>query len=174
MDNIILQSFLFLSDEVKKENGLRPSKNRLDCLMTSANYQGTEPFTNKKGMLFLTLVEDINYNATRKPQYSLTGQGLNFSGLIPTQIPNVFLGYPNSKLKLSNGKNNPCYRYKDDLFIICLNNAKTEMNVLIFKGEKAKADEHLRKLANGDYRNLIKELKAKRQPFYPYKCLANV
>ena len=74
-----------LSDVVKAENKIR-SKARLDCIcftdMVSDKYRGLTSFINHKGQLFFykTPCRDfVNTDSKRLSEWSLTGNGLNFS-----------------------------------------------------------------------------------------------
>lgn len=158
-----------LSEDIKVKNKLHKSKTRFDCVASFGQYTGVTPFISTKGMLFLYLTKNRDFQTSaKKPQYSLTGQGLNFTGLIPTQHPDVFIGYPNNKDKLSNGQSNPTYRHKDDLFLIVKNKNLTKFEVLIFPDGKPNLSVHLESLLSGKYKKLLEKARQSAVPFFNY------
>ena len=156
-----------LSEDIKVKNKLRKSKTRFDCIAHFGDYDGAEPFMNKRGMLFLSLIENRDFDK-QKPKHSLSGQGMNFTGLIPTQHPDVFIGYPNNKDKLSNGQSNPTYNHRDDLFLIIKNNSLTKFEVLIFPDGKPNLSVHLQNLLSGKYKKLLEQARQSAVPFFNY------
>lgn len=166
MITIKASSFVMLGDVTKIQNKIKPSKNRFDCISSTADYEGFSPFSNKKGMVFLTLRENnTNFIA---PKYSLQSQGLNFTGLLPTKKKNLFYGFPNSRDKLPNGKTNPTFIYRNDLYLFEVADDWKSFKVYIFPNQKPHLREIIDKFIKGLFDKKIEFLESKKKPLYNY------
>lgn len=167
--------FAILSDELKVQHKIKIGATipRYDCTDYSGNYTGLDAFKNKKGMLYLNLFEAreiIKANDSRKAEFVLKGNNLNFTSLYfenPT-IQDICFGYPNGKILLSNGQKNPLFIYRKDLYIILLNEHFTEFEVFIFENCKPYASDYLQECIQGSFEDVFEELRAESKKFYNY------
>lgn len=170
MENITeTYNFLMLEAITKVVNKLKPSNTRYDCISFAGEIGGgLKPFTNKLGMLFLSVKENTHKYNSDMPKRSLTGQELNFTGLLPTDYDNIFTGYPNGKEKLKNGKLNPTYEYRNDFYLIHFVDNWKSFQLLVFRNSKHQASEILDKYINGGYISQLKELNVHSKVYYHY------
>lgn len=163
---------VMLSNEQKINNKIR-AKQRFDCIKYTNEYLGIKPFMNKKGMFFLNLTEQrqfVTANSKRQTEFSLTGQGLNFTGLYFEHIQNTSFcyGYPLEKPKLKNGKLNPVFEFRKDLYLFIINPFYTEIEILIVKNCKGFASDYLQSLINNEFDDEIDVLRSEAKQFYNY------
>jgi hypothetical protein len=164
---------VMLSNEVKQRNNIK-SNQRFDCIMFKGAYNGINPFVSHKAMFYLNLrpqKEFIKTDSKRLTEFSLTGgKSLNFTGLYfeDIQQPTFCYGYPNGKLKLSNGELNPVFQFRNDLYLFIVNKDFTEIEILVFQNCKNVASEYLQALIKGEFDNEIVRLRNEAQPFYNY------
>lgn len=163
-----------LSSKVREKNKLRTAINRRDCTQFSGDYKGIEPFKNKKkGMFFLSLVEQkdfVSSHTKRQAEFSLVGQGLNFSGLYfeDPENPQFAFGYPYQKPQFKNGTINPVFEYRNDLYLFITDSHYLTFEILIFKGARNLASDYFQMLINGDFDNEIEDHRNNYKKFYPY------
>ncbi len=181
MTNIDLYVKLeMLSSTIKEQNKLRPSKSRLDATLYNGKYTDVlKPFENKKGMLYLNLTAQkdfVKVKEDRMTEFSLTGKNMNFSGLYFEEIENPYFcyGYPLGKPMLSNGTPNPCFAYRNDLYLFIVNQTYTQMELLVFRNAKNFAVDYLQMLCNGEFDTQIEDLRQNAKPFYDYGMYQNL
>ena len=168
-----------LSDEVKYANKIR-SKARLDCISyTNAmkeNYKGLTNFVNHKGQLFFykTPCRDfVNTDSKRLSEWSLTGNGLNFSSIYIDDLdfPDIGYGYPNASRFLSNGNPNPIFEYRNDGYLFIVNKDYSEIEILIIPDGRNLITSYYQRLIDGGFNDELRELRSQAAIFYQYDSL---
>lgn len=169
-----------LPDEVKAANKIR-SKARLDCIsftdMVEGNYKGLTNFVNhKKGQLFFykTACRDfVNTDSKRLAEWSLTGNGLNFSSIYIDDLdyPEIGYGYPNAKRHLSNGSSNPLFEFRNDGYLFLMNKDYSEIELLIIQDGRNLISSYYQKLIDGGYDDELLSLRQLAKIFYQYDGL---
>ena len=84
------------------------------------------------------------------------------------QNPNICYGYPNGKPYLNNGEINPLFKYRNDLYIICVNDDFTEIEIFVFEKAKAFASDFLQKFTEGLFDDEIEEIRGTTKNFFQY------
>lgn len=146
---------------------------RYDCTHYYGDYKGLEAYKNKKGMMYLNLHESrdiIKAHDNRKTEFVLKGNGLNFSSLYfeNIQFQNLCYGYPNRNVLLSNGEKNPLFIFRNDLYIIIINDEFTEVEVFIFENCKPHASEYLQESIAGNFDDTFEDIRERSKPFFAY------
>lgn len=168
-----------LPDEVKAANKIR-SKVRLDCIsftdMVAGNYKGLTNFVNHKGQLFFykTACRDfVNTDSKRLAEWSLTGNGLNFSSIYIDDLdyPEIGYGYPNAKRHLSNGSFNPLFEFRNDGYLFLMNKDYSEIELLIIQDGRNLISSYYQKLIDGGYDDELLSLRQLAKIFYQYDGL---
>lgn len=168
-----------LPDEVKAANKIR-SKVRLDCIsftdMVAGNYKGLTNFVNHKGQLFFykTACRDfVNTDSKRLAEWSLTGNGLNFSSIYIDDLdyPEIGYGYPNAKRHLSNGSSNPLFEFRNDGYLFLMNKDYSEIELLIIQDGRNLISSYYQKLIDGGYDDELLSLRQLAKIFYQYDGL---
>jgi hypothetical protein len=162
-----------LSSAQREKNKLRQAIYRRDCTQYSGIYKGIEPFMNPKGMFFLSLAEQKNFVSShikRQTDFSLVGQGLNFSGLYfeDSENPQFAFGYPFQKPHFKDSTINPVFEYRNDLYLFMTDSHYLTFEILIFKGARNLASDYFQMLINGDFDNEIEDHRNNYKKFYPY------
>ncbi len=166
-----------LSDEIKASNKIKVGAKipRYDCTEFSGEYEGIKPFISAKGMFKLSLMECREFIKTdkrRMAEFALVGgKNLNFSSLFSEDRSNIFYGNPNGKPFLNDGKKNPLFLFRNDLYLFIIDKDFTQIEILILPNQKGYALELAESLKDGDFDNDIKELKSNIKTFYNYGCL---
>jgi hypothetical protein len=165
-----------LNDELKAANKIR-SKDRLDCIsftdMVAGNYKGLTKFVNHKGQLFFykTQCRDfVNTDSKRLAEWSLTGNGLNFSSIYIDDLdcPEIGYGYPNANRLLSNGSPNPLFDFRNDGYLFLMNKDYSEIELLIIPECRNLISSYYQKLIDNGFDNEIRQLRQQAKLFYKY------
>lgn len=159
-----------LPTEVREANKIK-SNNRFDCTMFTSDYTGINPFINKKGMFFLYLSNAntiVKANQNRMSDFILTGSGLNFTSLYNENDDSKFYGYPNERFKLKDGRLNPLFKYKDDVYLFRINESYTSVEIFIIKNQKGFVSNLYQMFIDGEFDDEVEVLISKAKPFYNY------
>lgn len=168
------------SDEVRAANKIK-SKARLDCISFSdrvaGGYKGLTFFVNQKrfkGQLFFykTPCRDfVNTDSKRLAEWSLTGNGLNFSSIYidDLEFPEIGYGYPNAKRLLKDGSQNPLFEYRNDGYLFLMNKDYSEIEILVIPDGRNLISSYYQKLIDGDFDDDIQELRQQAKIFYTYE-----
>ncbi len=168
-----------LPDEVRAANKIR-SKARLDCIfftdMVAGNYKGLTNFVNHKGQLFFykTPCRDfVNTDSKRLSEWSLTGNGLNFSSIYIDDLDfsEIGYGYPNAKRLLSNGSPNPLFEFRNDGYLFTINKDYSEIELLIIPDGRNLISSYYQKLIDGGFDDELAGLRKEAKKFYQYEGL---
>lgn len=168
-----------LTDEVRAANKIR-SKARLDCIsfadMVAGNYKGLTNFVNHKGQLFFykTPCRDfVNTDCKRLAEWSLTGNGLNFSSIYIDDLdcPEIGYGYPYASRILSNGNQNPLFEFRNDGYLFLINKNYSEIELLIIPDGRNLISSYYQKLIDGGYDDELASLRKEAKKFYKYEGL---
>ena len=171
-----------LPDEVRAANKIR-SKARLDCIsftdMVADNYKGLTNFVNDKrhkGQLFFykTACRDfVNTDSKRLAEWSLTGNGLNFSSIYIDDIdcPEIGYGYPNANRLLKDGSPNPLFPFRNDGYLFLINKDYSEIELLIIPDGRNLISSYYQKMIDGGFDDEVKELRQQAKVFYKYDGL---
>ena len=165
-----------LPDEVRASNKIR-SKARLDCIVYSdlvkGNYKGLTNFVNHKGQLFFykTPCKDfVTTDSKRLAEWSLTGNGLNFSSIYIDDLdyPEIGYGYPNASRLLSNGSINPLFEFRNDGYLFVMNKDYSEIELLIIPDGRNLISSYYQKFIDGGFDDEVRQLRLQAKPFYQY------
>jgi len=168
-----------LSDEVRATNKIR-SKARLDCVSftdkVAGSYKGLTKFVNHKGQLFFykTPCRDfVNTDSKRLSEWSLTGNGLNFSSIYIDDLdfPEIGYGYPNAKRLLSNGNENPLFEFRNDGYLFLINKDYSEIELLVIPDGRNLISSYYQKMIDGGFDDEVRELRKQAKLFYKYDGL---
>ena len=172
---IAYYKLVVLCNELKEKHKIKIGATipRYDCIEYSGEYEGINPFINKKGMFYLNLFlagEIIKANEKRLSEFVLRNSNYNFSSMYfeNPQNPNICYGYPNGKPYLKNGEINPLFKYRNDLYIICVNDDFTEIEIFVFEKAKAFASDFLQKFTEGLFDDEIEEIRGTTKNFFQY------
>lgn len=175
MKPIAYYKLVMLSDDLKAKHKIKIGATipRYDCIQFTGNYDGIKPFINHKGMFYLNLFEAkemIKANEKRLSEFVLKSANYNFTSMYfeNAQKPNICYGYPNGKPLLSNGTINPLFRYRNDLYLLLVNDDFTEIEIFVFEKAKAFASDYLQKCADGILDDELEETRAKSEKFFLY------
>ena len=168
-----------LPDEVKAANRIR-SKARLDCISYTdlgvENYKGLTNFVNGKGQLFFykTPCKDfVNTDSKRLAEWSLTGNGLNFSSIYIDDLdyPEIGYGYPNASRILSNGNQNPLFEFRNDGYLFLINKDYSEIELLVIPDGRNLISSYYQKLIDGGFEDEVRQLRQQAQIYHNYEGL---
>ena len=168
-----------LPDEVRAANKIR-SKARLDCISftdrVAGGYKGLTNFVNSKGQLFFykTPCRDfVNTDSKRLAEWSLTGNGLNFSSIYIDDLdcPEIGYGYPNASRLLSNGSINPLFEFRNDGYLFLINKDYSEIELLIIPDGRNLISSYYQKLIDGGFDDELASLRKEAKKFYQYEGL---
>jgi hypothetical protein len=168
-----------LPDEVRAANKIR-SKARLDCISftdkVGGSYKGLTNFVNYKGQLFFykTACRDfVNTDSKRLAEWSLTGNGLNFSSIYIDDLdyPEIGYGYPNANRLLSNGSQNPLFEYRNDGYLFVMNKEYSEIELLIVPDGRNLISSYYQKLIDGGFDDELSILRQDSKVYYQYDGL---
>ncbi len=168
-----------LSDEVRAANKIR-SKDRLDCILftdhVAGTYKGLTNFVNQKRQLFFykTACRDfVNTDSKRLAEWSLTGNGLNFSSIFIDDIdcPEIGYGYPNANRLLSNGSPNPLFEFRNDGYLFLMNKDYSEIELLVIPDGRNLISSYYQKLIDGGFDDEIRQLRQQAKVYYNYDGL---
>ena len=166
-----------LSDGLKASNKIKVGAKipRYDCTKFSGDYEGIKPFINPKGMFKLSLMECREFIKTdkrRMAEFALVGsKNLNFSSLYCEDGSNIYYGNPNGKPLLSDGRKNPLFQFRNDLYLFVIDKDFTQIEILILPNQKGFALELAESFKDGDFENDFIKLKSNPKTFYNYGCL---
>ena len=164
---------VILPDEVRAANKII-SKARLDCIsftdMVAGSYKGLTKFVNHKGQLFFykTPCRDfVNTDTKRLSEWSLTGNGLNFSSIYIDDLDfsEIGYGYPNANRLLSNGNPNPLFDFRNDGYLFLMNKDYSEIELLIIPDGRNLISSYYQKMIDGDFDDEVRELRQQAKPF---------
>jgi len=165
-----------LPDEVRAANKIR-SKARLDCIcltdLAAGNYKGLTDFVNHKGQLYFykTPCRDfVNTDSKRIAEWSLTGNGLNFSSIYIDDLdyPEIGYGYPNASRYLFNGSPNPLFNFRNDGYLFLMNKDYSEIELLIVHDGRNLISSYYQKLIDGGFDDDIRAFRKAAKIFYRY------
>jgi hypothetical protein len=171
-----------LPDEVRAANKII-SKARLDCIsftdMVAGGYKGLTFFVNDKrhkGQLFFykTPCKDfVNTDSKRLAEWSLTGNGLNFSSIYIDDLdcPEIGYGYPNANRLLSNGSINPLFEFRNDGYLFLINKDYSEIELLVIPDGRNLISSYYQKLIDGGFDDEIRQMRQQAKMFYRYDGL---
>ena len=164
--------FVKLPIEVKEKHGFKALA-RLDCTKVSGEYEGLNPFKNKKGMLYLyptDTSEFIECDGKRIATMALTNGTLNLSSLYVENLesPQYAYGYPNARLKLKDGSPNPLLEYRQDGYLFLTDNELNRIELLVVYRGRNLIREAYSRLLDGELDTEIEQLRAIERPFYNY------
>jgi hypothetical protein len=171
--------FSTLTDEVRTANKIR-SKARLECISYTDNvangYKGMTNFVNHKGQLFFykTSCKDfVNTDSKRLAEWSLTGNGLNFSSIYIDDLdyPEIGYGYPNANRFLNNGSINPLFEFRNDGYLFIMNSDYTEIEILIIPDGRNIISSYYQKMIDGGFDDEVRQLRLQAKIFYQYDGL---
>jgi hypothetical protein len=164
-----------LSDEAKAMHKIK-SMNRLDCVSFTdlINYKGLTNFVNKKGQLYLYMTscrKFISANSKRVAEWSLTGNGLNFTSIYIDNLdcPGIGYGYPNSHTNLANGQPNPLYHFRNDAYLFLINADYTEIEIFIIPDGRHLIGSYYQIMIDEGFADEVKNLREKSKPFFNYE-----
>lgn len=166
-----------LSDDLKAVHKIKVGAKipRYDCVEFTGNYEGIKPFINPKGMFKLSLMECREFVKTdkrRMAEFALVGgKNLNFSSLFAEDGSNIYYGYPNGKPFLKDGRQNPLFSFRNDLYIFLIDEAFANIEVLVLPHQKGYALELVQAFTEGDFEDDIETLKSNTKTFFNYGCL---
>jgi len=170
---------VILPDEVRAANKIK-SKARLDCIsfadMVAGSYKGLINFVNHKGWLFFYKTPCINFVGTgskRLSEWSLTGNGLNFSSIYIDDLDfsEIGYGYPNANRLLSNGNPNPLFDFRNDGYLFLMNKDYSEIELLVIPDGRNLISSYYQKMIDGDFDDEVRELRQRATVFYKYDQL---
>jgi len=177
--NLAYYKLAMLPDEVRAINKIK-SKARLDCIAFTdkvvGNYKGMTNFVNRKGQLFFykTPCRDfVNTDRKRLSEWSLTGNGLNFSSIYIDDMdyPEIGYGYPNAKRLLSNGSKNPLFEFRNDGYLFLINKDYSEIELLVIPDGRNLISSNYQKMIDGGFDDEVRQLRIEAQTFYRYDDL---
>lgn len=177
--NLAYYKLALLPDEVRASNNIR-SKARLDCIAFTdkvvSNYKGLTNFVNYKGQLFFykTPCRDfINTDSKRLSEWSLTGNGINFSSIYIDDLdfPEIGYGYPNAKRLLCNGSENPLFEFRNDGYLFLINKDYSEIELLVIPDGRNLISSYYQKMIDGGFDDEIRQLRIEAKHFYRYDGL---
>lgn len=167
-----------LSDEVRLANKIR-SKERLDCVSFSdlVSYKGLTHFVNHKNQLFFYKTPCRNMVSTdskRLAEWSLTGNGVNFSSIYIDDFdcPEIGYGYPNPNRLLSNGSVNPLFEFRNDGYLFLINKNYSVVELLIVTDGRNLISSYYQRLIDGGFDEDVRLLRQQAKPFYQYDGIA--
>lgn len=166
-----------LSDELKSSNKIKVGARipRYDCTRCSGKYEGINPFINSKGMFKLSLMECRDFVKTdkrRMTEFALVGgKSYNFSSLFSEDGNTIYYGYPNGKPFLKDGRKNPLFQFRNDLYIFLIDKTFQEIEILILPNQKGFALELVQSFTEGDYDDDIELFRNNYKTFFNYECL---
>ena len=165
-----------LPNDVRAANKIR-SKARLDCIsyadLLAANYKGLTKFVNHKGQLFFykTPCRDfVNTDSKRLAEWSLTGNGLNFSSIYidDLEFPEIGYGYPNANRLLKDGSQNPLFEFRNDGYLFLMNKDYSEIEILVIPDGRNLISSYYQKLIDGGFDDDIQALRQQAKTFFHY------
>jgi hypothetical protein len=168
-----------LTDDLKTANKIK-SKARLDCTsftdLVAGGYKGLTNFINPKGQLlfYKTACRDfVNSDSKRLAEWSLTGNGLNFSSIYidDTDFPEIGYGYPNANRYLSNGCLNPLFEFRNDGYLFIINSDYSEIEILIIPDGRNLISSYYQKMIDGGFDFEVNQLRQQAKIFYQYDRL---
>ena len=178
-----------LSDDLKASNKIKVGAEipRYDCTTFAGKYEGIKPFISPKGMFKLSYVkcrEFVKTDKRRMAEFALVGgRNLNFSSLFTegegTNLSSFFIedsseiyyGYPNGKSFLKNGRQNPLFPYRNDLYLFLIDVFFEKIEILVLPNQKGYALELVQSFAEGDFDDDFDNLKSNAKTFFNYGCL---
>lgn len=161
-----------LSDELKAKNKIKVGAvvPRYDCIMFCGQYEGVEPFINPKGMFKLSLMdtkEFVKADKKRMAEFALVGgKNLNFSSLYFED--RIAYGYPNGKPHLKDGRLNPMFSFRQDLFLFLPNETFSQIEVFVLRNQKGYALELLQSFSDGDFDDEVAVCRSNAKTFFNY------
>jgi len=166
-----------LSDDLKAANKIKVGAKtpRYDCTEFTGTYEGIKPFVNPKGMFKLSLMECREFVKTdkrRMAEFALVGgKNLNFSSLFSEDGSNIYYGCPNGKPFLKDGRQNPLFQYRNDLYLFIIDKDFSQIEILILPNQKGFAIELVQSFIDGDFDDDFNRLKNNTKTFFIYGCL---
>jgi hypothetical protein len=144
---------------------------RFDCKAYNGDYEGIKPFVNTKGMFKLSLMdtkEFIKADKKRMAEFVLVGgKNLNFSSLYFED--GIAYGNPNGKPHLKDGRLNPMFPYRQDLFIFLPNETFSQIEVFVLRNQKGYATELLQSFSDGDFDDEVANHREGAKTFFDYE-----
>ncbi len=171
--------FVLLPDAVRAANKIK-SKARLDCVSFTDPMAGKDcgltNFVNHKGQLYFykTACRDfVHTDSKRLAEWSLTGNGLNFSSIYMDDLdyPEIGYGYPNANRLLKDGSQNPMFPFRNDGYLFLTNKDYSIIEVLIIAGGRNLISSYYQKLIDGGFDDEIIRLREQAIEFYKYDAI---
>ena len=160
-----------LPDDIRTKHNIK-SKARLDCVSfvdkVTGGYNGLTNFVNSKGLLFFYKTpcnNFVNTDSKRLAEWSLTGNGLNFSSIYHDDMdfPEIGYGYPNANRLLKNGISNPLFPFRNDGYLFLLNRAFSEIELLIIPDGRNLISSYYQKMIDGGFDDEVSRLRQQAQ-----------
>ena len=109
----------------------------------------------------------------RLAEWSLTGNGLNFSSIYIDDLdfPEIGYGYPNANRLLSNGSPNPLFEFRNDGYLFLINKDYSEIDLLIIPDGRNLISSYYQKLIDGGFDDEVRQLRQQAKIFYQYDGL---
>ena len=148
---------------------------RFDCTLYSGSYQGIKPFINPKGMFKLSLMDSNLFVKTDKKRITefvlVGGKNLNFSSLFNEDGGNIYYGYPNGKPFLKDGRKNPLFQFRNDLYVFIIDQDFQQIELLVLPNQKGYALELTQSFLDGDFDDEVNIIKSNTKTFFNYESL---
>lgn len=166
-----------LPDDLKAANKIKVGAKipRYDCIKSDGIYHGIKPFINPVGMFKLSLTDCKDFVKTdvkRMGDFALIGgKNLNFSSLYSLEGTNFYYGNPNGKPILKDGRPNPVFQHRHDLYICFIPDGFKQIELFVLPHQKGYALELIQAFAEGDFDDEVTELRSKAKTFFDYGCL---
>ena len=150
---------------------------KLECIsltdIVASNYKGLTNYINDKGKLifYKTPCRDfVNTDSKRLAEWSLTGNGINFSSIYIDDLdyPEIGYGYPNASRLLSNGSQNPLFEFRNDGYLFLINKDYSEIELLIIPDGRNLISSYYQKFIDGGFDDEVRELRKQAKIFYQY------
>lgn len=160
-----------LSETVREQNKIR-SKSRWDCTayLNDYGYIGLDSFINQVGQFYLYLAKPfVKSKSGNPPDWNLTQGSLNFTGIY-LEAPNSSFGWgcPNGNPFLSNGKKNPLFAYKDDLYLFNLSKDLKQIELIVLPNKQPKKEIIFENYCTGMFQEHIQFLRQESRQFFDY------
>ena len=109
-------------------------------------------------------------DSKRLAEWSLTGNGLNFSSIYIDDLdyPEIGYGYPNASRHLSNGSENPLFEFRNDGYLFLMNKDYSVIEILIIPDGRNLISSYYQKFIDGGFDDEVRQLRQQAKPIYQY------
>ena len=100
-------------------------------------------------------------------------QRLEFSSIYIDDLdcPEIGYGYPNANRLLSNGSQNPLFKFSNDGYLFLINKDYSEMELLIIPDGRNLISSYYQKMIDGGFDDEVRQLRQQAKVFYQYSGL---